>query len=227
MGSMLYLASGLENVPKSPENGCFLLKATVFHGPSGKAQTRGILVPQFFLILSGPFPCFPLRCPLLSEPLVSTVSRYSGPVYGLICGQPLLSSQMQHFSPPPARRLFPFLQALYLRWPVYAIGQRNQCLQDLVRWKQRIRTSASSYTAEEVTLILLRILVAFERKCAPCQLLTLSVKSTLFRDTYRMFLFSFYGERYPYHRCLRPVYSPMYWYKLAWECFSNLPETPS
>ena len=95
MRSRLYMDSGLENTLKCPENGCFLTKTTVFHGPSGETRTRGILVPKaretFFLILSGPFPYFPLRCPLVSEPLVSTVSRCSEPVYGLICGQTLLS----------------------------------------------------------------------------------------------------------------------------------------
>ena len=60
MGSMLYLASGLENVPKSPENGCFLLKATVFHGPSGKAQTDSF---RPFSVLSAPMsPAFRTSC---------------------------------------------------------------------------------------------------------------------------------------------------------------------
>ena len=101
---------------KNPENGCFLTKTTVFHGPSGETRTRGILVPKagetFFLILPGPFPFFPLRCPLLSQPLISTVSRCSGPVYGLICGQTLLSGQLRQFSPQLPREAFPFLQAL-------------------------------------------------------------------------------------------------------------------
>ena len=93
-------------------------------GPSGETRTRGILVPKaretFFLILSGPFPCFPLRNSVLCEPLVSTVSRCSGPVYGLICGQTLLPGQVRQFSLPPAGKAFPFPGPLYLRRTGYA-----------------------------------------------------------------------------------------------------------
>lgn len=46
MRSRLYMDSGLENTLKCPENGCFLTKTTVFHGPSGETRTRGILVPN-------------------------------------------------------------------------------------------------------------------------------------------------------------------------------------
>ena len=124
MYSKLYVASRLKNTLKGPENGCFLTKTTVFHGPSGETRTRGILVPKagetFFLILSSPFPCFPLRCPLVSEPLVSTVSRCSGPVYGLICGQTLIPDQVRQFSLPPAGKAFPFPGPLYLRRTGYA-----------------------------------------------------------------------------------------------------------
>lgn len=35
-----------KNTLKNPENGCFLTKTTVFHGPSGETRTRGILVPN-------------------------------------------------------------------------------------------------------------------------------------------------------------------------------------
>ena len=113
-----------KNTLKNSENGCFLTKTTVFHGPSGKIRTPGILIPKagetFFLILSSPFPCFPLRCPLVSEPLVSTVSRCSGPVYGLICGQTLIPGQVRQFSLPPAGKAFPFPGPLYLRRTGYA-----------------------------------------------------------------------------------------------------------
>ena len=56
---------------KNPENGCFLTKTTVFHGPSGETRTRGILVPKnsrnFFLIFSVRFWCFLLKLPCFPE----------------------------------------------------------------------------------------------------------------------------------------------------------------
>ena len=130
-----------KNTLKNPENGCFLTKTTVFHGPSGETRTRGILVPKarkiFLLILSGPFPCFPLQCPVLCEPLVSTVSRCSEPVYGLICGQTLLSGQLRQFSPPPIGKLFLFYRHCTSADQVVQLVSAEQCLRNLVRWKQR------------------------------------------------------------------------------------------
>ena len=35
-----------KNTLKNPENGCFLTKTTVFHGPSGEIRTPGILNPN-------------------------------------------------------------------------------------------------------------------------------------------------------------------------------------
>ena len=124
MRSKLCLDSRLKNPLKTQKTVVFSRKQPFFIGPSGETRTRGILVPKagetFFLILSSPFPCFPLRCPLVSEPLVSTVSRCSGPVYGLICGQTLIPGQVRQFSLPPAGKAFPFPGPLYLRRTGYA-----------------------------------------------------------------------------------------------------------
>ena len=91
MRSRLCMDSRLENTFKCPENGCFLTKTTVFHGPSGETRTRGILVPKtegnFFLTISAPFSGVSFQYPVLSGTVFSTVSGCSNPVYGQKCGQ--------------------------------------------------------------------------------------------------------------------------------------------